>query len=99
MAQRPNGSGLRSSCQLSSLPVRSFAFFFISVTMRSVSTGPGLSATTRMPSLALTQPSDWLNAVSAALPATPQMYSGSCVSAALPTTLTMTPDLRAFISA
>ena len=67
--------------------------------MRSVSTGPGLSATTRMPSLALTQPSDWLNAVSAALPATPQMYSGSCVSAALPTTLTMTPALRAFISA
>ena len=34
-----------------SLPVRSRAFFFMSVTRRSVATGPGLIATTRMPSL------------------------------------------------
>ena len=94
LAPRPNGSGLSSSFQLSSLPVRSRAFLFMSVTRRSVATGPGLMATTRMPSLALTLPSDCVKAASAALPATPQMYSGSCVSAALPTTLTITPRLR-----
>src|SRR4029079_18537032 len=99
VAPRPNGSGLSRSFQLSSLPVVSCAFRFISVIRRSVATGPGLIATTRIPSLALTLPSDCVKAASAALPATPQIYSGSCVSAALPTTLTITPRLRFCISA
>jgi hypothetical protein len=80
---RPHGSGLKSSRQLSALPVRYCAFFFMRLTSRSVSTGPGLSEITRMPSRTLMLPKDWLNAVSAALPATSQIYSGSWVCAAL----------------
>ena len=90
---------MNSSRQFSGLPVRSCAFFFIRPISRSVSTGPGLTEITLMPSFGLTLPRDWLNAVSAALPATPQMYSGSCVCAALPVTLMITPLPRFFISA
>ena len=36
----PNGSGLNRSFQLSALPVRSSAFFFIRPTSRSVATDP-----------------------------------------------------------
>jgi hypothetical protein len=65
VAARSNGSGLNRSRQFSALPVRSYAFFRIRLTRRSVATGPGLTATTRTPSRTLALPSDWVKAVSA----------------------------------
>ncbi len=43
VAARSNGSGLNRSRQFSALPVRSCAFFRISLARRSVATGPGLT--------------------------------------------------------
>ena len=63
LAARSNGSGLNRSRQFSALPVRSCAFLRIRLTRRPVATGPGLMATTRMPSRALTLPSDCVKAV------------------------------------
>ena len=69
------------------------------MTRRSVSTGPGLIATTRSPSAGAPLPSARVNAISDAFPAAPAIYPVGNFSPAEPITFTITPARRAFIAA
>src|SRR5690242_8501429 len=65
--------------------------------MRSVRVAGGCTPTTRTPCSREPLPMALVKAARPALPTAPQMYSNGCVSPAMPMTLTMTPDLRAFM--
>ena len=69
----PRGRDWNSSGQRDGSPNRSCARLPARPTTRSVAVGPGLTPITRMPSRTLPLPSDSVNAVSPALPVTPQM--------------------------
>ena len=79
LAPRPNGSGLNRSFQLSAFPVRSSAFLFIRPTSRSVATGPRIDRNDADAVLRTHAAERLGESDSAAFPATPQIYSGSCV--------------------
>ena len=67
----PNGIAADNSRHRLSSPHFSFASALRSMINRSVSTGPGLIATTRSPSFGAPLPSARVNAISDALPAAP----------------------------
>jgi len=73
LAGRPPGYFSRNSCHRLSSPYQSSARRLLILTMRSVSTGPGLTPTTRTPKSRLWPPSARVNAISAAFAVLPAM--------------------------
>ena len=73
VAARPNGIPAASSRHRYASPNFAAASARRSITSRSVSTGPGLIATTRSPSAGAPLPSARVNAISDAFPAAPSI--------------------------
>ena len=98
VAGRSNAMPLKNSSWRFSSPNCASARCLNSLISRSVATGPGLTPTTRMPSLCDAPPSARVKAMRPALAVEPAMYEAVSFSPATPSTLTMTPLRRDFMS-